>query len=319
MYYTFGSTLEIKILEIVNGKVNELNCDNIKYDRGTNAGITGNRFRMLSFSGDNNNPVICPSHESYDPYQRISISYNKCYELKPDPSTSQNNNQWSFSTYPNTLTTKRRGAGLSYVDNVGWWITGGTDNGFSTEILKIDNNGELTSSTFESNLPGNFYDHCQVTLNTTHVLIFGGNGKPNQGSKRAWIFNWETKHWRQLNSMQIPKDNPVCSKIPNTNTIMVIDRSIGLTEIFDTNDESWTFGPVISTTNSIFSSFEMNGNLMVLSGTDNHNNRYFYKYDNATWTKIDGGITTSTEYFDVLPVRDDICMDSSFDLNSINH
>jgi len=73
-----------------------------------------------------------------------------------------------------------------------WFITGGL-RGPGTKSFVYDFDDKLFE--YGSQLFDNKYDHCQVTVNDTHVFIGGGS------SIEAYLFNWKTQRWTFLDDM----------------------------------------------------------------------------------------------------------------------
>ena len=72
-------------------------------------------------------------------------------------------------------------------------------------------------------LPGPLMGHCQVQLNATCTMLFGGTSR-NQPSNRTWIFNWDTQYWKQMESMSEPSKEVICAVVPETTLVLVIEN-----------------------------------------------------------------------------------------------
>jgi len=119
-----------------------------------------------------------------------------------------------------------------------WWITGGRNDLEIPETSTLIFDGiEFQEGPF---LPVWKNDHCQVTVNDTHVFFTEGQ------SQDTFMFDWETQEWTFLES--IPTDRPLaaCGMINNPDIgpeILVVTTRDFSTYIFNLANQQWRQGP----------------------------------------------------------------------------
>jgi len=138
------------------------------------------------------------------------------------------------------LNTKRAKA-ASVVTQLGLWVTGGYDGKQHLDTTEIWSNGR---SKPHVRLPSTLQDHCLTPLNTTHVLLTGGE-KDWSAIADAFIYS-EEDGFIQIEDMKTPRNGHACYAIDD-NTVLVAggsyDKNANSTEILDLTSLTWSPGP----------------------------------------------------------------------------
>jgi len=119
-----------------------------------------------------------------------------CYELLSA------NDKWQPSlTLPNGPLYRHAS---SIIDGK-WLLTGGYGNGDYQSSTIIYDNGIFTPGPV---MPDYKHSHCQLTINSTHVIVVGG-------SSDTFLLNWSTQEWDVLPSAPFDRRNPACGLLNN--------------------------------------------------------------------------------------------------------
>ncbi len=155
---------------------------------------------------------------------------DNCYDYNPET------NSWTTSA---SLIHARSRPRSSFVDDV--WLVSGDNAGddddvpFTTEMW--------TGTSFEDGprLPTPMYDHCQFTINSTHVFFV-----ETYLTGQSFMLDWFAETWTELPGMTVDRTYPSCGLIKNPeNGLEVVVVQSGVSEIFNIRDESWRTGPPV--------------------------------------------------------------------------
>ncbi len=150
-----------------------------------------------------------------------------CYDY--DPAT----NTWEDS--PNLLY-DRFNAKASFVGGV-WLVSGDIDidDGETTEMW--------TGSGFEEGptLPRTMWDHCQLTVNSTHVLFAHSNSITFEPT---FLYDWQAEEFTFLEPQSELRQSPSCGVINNPeNGLEAVIAQDGRSEILNFGTMTWREGP----------------------------------------------------------------------------
>ncbi len=154
-----------------------------------------------------------------------------CYDYNPET------NSWITSA---SLIDTRFRPRSSFID--GNWLVSGDemvswdDVPLTTEIW--------TGTGFEPGplLPIEMTDHCQLTINSTHVFFADTHATGN-----AFLLDWNSQTWKELPPMTVDREHMSCGLINNPeNGIEAVIVEDGTTEIFNFREEAWRTGPTVS-------------------------------------------------------------------------
>jgi len=215
------------------------------------------------------------------------IKTDKCFELGPDYDDWQEVQPLPY------------GVNLDMESSVmgdKWLISGGME---VVDSLLV-HNGDL----FEPGLtmPYGQYGHCQVTVNSTHVLLTGG---ANQ------ILNWETKEFTVLDFAPNPRLDAACGFINSPNfgpevLIAAADKA----DIFSLTDLDWKSGPTLPLSVDYLASAQVDGGFVAVGGIYTPDKTYtdvIFKFDENVfeWIVLEETLDIPTAYGAVVAVPND--------------
>jgi len=126
----------------------------------------------------------------------------------------------------------------SVVTPLGLWVTGGYNGEYQyLDTTEIWSNNQ---SQPHVRLPEGLQGHCLTSLNTTHLLLTGGDTDTDYITAAAYLYS-EEDGFTRIEDMKTPRDSHGCSVI-NGNTVIVSGGG-ARTEFLDLNSLSWTDGP----------------------------------------------------------------------------
>ncbi len=132
----------------------------------------------------------------------------------------------------------------SVVDSATWLVTGGWDGSMVFDTTEVWRDGEFTPG---PRLPQPLYGHCQLTVNSSQVLVLGGyNGTGYSPS--VYLLDWqggEGGDWRQLAEFSEHLHVDACGLIENSlnGQELVALPDHDSCQIYNFRDDAWRAGP----------------------------------------------------------------------------
>lgn len=234
----------------------------------------------------------------------VSPYVDSCYEY------SFSNDEWSKSA---PLGDTRYAAASSLLANGSWFVHGGHE-------------GLRTSDLFEGNsfIPGpdsphQYYKHCLVQVNSSHLFITGGVYE----SSSSYFLNVDTKEWIQMPDMAASvRFDHACGLVENGNgerEIVVAGGDAGGTfgssmvssEIFSLTNMEWRDGPDFPIDVNGAASVQLSQSFLVVGGFSHGESSYLdgiYEFDrlNYTWSKKNQTLKTARRYHTAILLPNDL-------------
>ncbi len=189
--------------------------------------------RAIGGLGFKEKPILCGG------YQNDAFS-NKCYSLE--------NNEWVSSASMNSV---RAYAAASQLKDGKLLVTGGYDaSGSDTNSAEM-----LTEEGWESNIPSlpvTISFHCMVTVNSTTVMVIGGNQNGPYYSGKTFYFTFGEEIWNEGPELKNKRFDHNCGKIrrdKDSQELSIIvaggydDSYLSSVEILDEGSNEWQTGP----------------------------------------------------------------------------
>ncbi len=188
-------------------------------------------------------PVLCGGGQS------TSTFLSKCFVLgRPDPAGSL-----SVARY----------AAASVVVNNGktLWVTGGKSGSDvvhnSTDLMEfLDTSMHFLESNKGFKLPKSLYGHCLEKVNSSSVILYGGEGESSVLNNKTWTISWPinpSEAWINMAPMAYARKNHACGVLngPSEGAVVVVAAggtlisgdATDIVEFFLVGDENWKLGP----------------------------------------------------------------------------
>jgi hypothetical protein len=212
-------------------------------------------------------------------------------------------------------------------------VTGGIDGSGSY----LNSAEMLTEEGWESNIPSlpvTIRYHCMVTVNSTTVMVIGGN-QNYLGSRKTFYFTFGEEHWTEGPKLKYRRAHHSCGKIRRNKesqemSIIVAGGSdrdfsyLSSVEILHEGSNEWQFGPELpfGITNSQMVEAQ-NGGVVLIGGESSSvdNLDTLYQLPNAgwdsVWTKMQQKLKTGRRHLMAFLVPDNIVECSPLHNNSI--
>ncbi len=217
-----------------------------------------------------------------------------CYDYNPA------DNSWITSA---NMINERLGPRSSFIGGI--WLVSGDGPGDDEFPLTSE---MWTGTEFEPGptLPIPFTDHCQLTINSTHVFF-----ADTWNTRRAFLLDWYSQTWTELPPMTVERLYMSCGVINNPeNGIEAVIVEGGVTEIFNFRDETWRIGPTVEVFGD--AGFAQVGDTFVVVGgysfDETNESDKIYKFDhiNYEWILMSQRLQVPRrEYPGVVAVPDD--------------
>ncbi len=147
---------------------------------------------------------------------------NECYDYDPASQT------WSNAA---GMLQSRYSPRASFMQDI-WLVTGDDDPSSSSTSDMSAGLGFVAGPI----LPHAMRDHCQLTINSTHVF-FAGNGY-------AYLYDFVAFHWTEIPAMSTLRSYPSCGLLNNPdNGLEAVVAEDETSEIFSFSALSWRDGP----------------------------------------------------------------------------
>jgi hypothetical protein len=257
-------------------------------------------YSAIGGLGFKENPVICGGRQNYD-------WSDWCYTLE--------NNEWVSSVSMNSV---RYDAAATQLKDGKLLVTGGEDWTFSD----INSAEMLTEEGWESNnipsLPVNISNHCMVTVNSTTLLVIGGNQNVLDSGK-TYFFTFGEESWTEGPELKIKRFHHSCGKIKRDemsqemSIIVVGGSALSSVEILDEGSNEWQTGPELPF--DIYDSQmieDLNGGVVLIGGQSSLSERLDTLYQlphggqDAGWTKMEQKLKTGRSQHTAFLVPDNI-------------
>ena len=168
-----------------------------------------------------------------------STERNVCYKYDSEADL--------WNPAPSLITARDQAAG-TMLSSTEWWVTGGEadyDTLNNTEIF------DGTSFMPGKNLPDFRHGHVLVSVNDSHVMLFGDD---DETTNKAWIFDKTLEEWTPIADMIYPRENVQGGRVRFENGSVAVvaagGQGVPFTEIYFLEEEEWNLAgnsPLIST------------------------------------------------------------------------
>ena len=222
-------------------------------------------------------------------------------------------NQWEEV---DSLQEVRTQAASSMVNSATWFITGSNDGSDppsdTTEVWSSE--GEFVG--FGPDLPLPLRGQCQITVNSSYVLILGGNDG-TAATTNFFMLDWREAEWREpLPDLQSATDKDVCGLIENSENgqEIVVMGDAATCHIYNFRNNSWRPGPLFegpdSTLSESSATVQLNKNFVFLGGylgnaltTDSI---YGFDQENYRWVQKAATLSSTKRGAIAIAVPDDL-------------
>ncbi len=176
---------DIDTCEVINLESSATTCKNLPNFPATFYGAIGGL-------GFNENPIICGGNQN-------NTFSNRCYSLE--------NNEWVSSGSMNSVSAY---VGAAQLQDGTLLVTGGWNGQESLNVTEM-----LTEGGWESNIPSlpvTIYAHCIVSVNSTTVMVIGGNQNDKTEGK-TFYFTFGELRWTEGPALKYKRSYHSCGKI----------------------------------------------------------------------------------------------------------
>jgi len=192
---------------------------------------------------------------------------DQCYELGPDL------REWVELL---SLPTSQNDEMKSSVIDGKWVISGGDTD--PTSLVVFD--GIFTPS---PSMPFEKKNHCQLTLNSTHIFFTAGEGD----TLATFMLDWPTQEWIVLDD--IPSGSmsePACGFVKTPLGQEVVLASDTRSFIFSLDDMQWREGPLLPEDLDNLTNVQLNNYFLVVGGLNrgNYEEDTIYRFDPNSYT-----------------------------------
>jgi len=182
------------------------------------------------------------------------FKHDECFELGPDL------REWV--EIPPLPIAEMDSMKSSVIDQK-WVISGGSGQNAHASLQVYD--GIFTPS---PNMPFEKFDHCQLTLNSTHIFFTAGYGDRSA----TFMLNWPRQEWIILDDMHASDNmiNPACGFVKSPSLgqeIIIAGDTTSL--IFSMTDLEWREGPLLPEDLADFTNLQLNNEFLAIGGMDN--------------------------------------------------
>jgi N-acetylneuraminic acid mutarotase len=247
------------------------------------------------------NPILCGGVQN-------GAYSNKCYSLE--------NNEWVSSA---SLNSARGYAAAAQLQDGKLLVTGGYDGSASLNSAEM-----LTEEGWESilpSLPVIIYGHCMVTVNSTTVMVIGGE-QNGRYSGKTFYFTLGEKPWTEGPELKNKRGWHSCGKIRRNKesqemSIIVAGGYNGSflpsVEILDEGSNEWQTGPELPFGIDLSQMVEdQNGGVVLIGGLSssfvNLDTLYQLSHggQDTVWTKLEQKMKTGRQDHTAFMVPDNI-------------
>ena len=241
----------------------------------------------------NGRPRVCGGHNSE------VVAFSDCYEYLYET------NQWQ---QVESLQMGRAAPGSSLVDSETWLISGGYDSlaqaTETTEVWEAEEQG----FTYATDLPQTLFNHCQLTINSSHVMILGGANDTSEWTS-VYMLDWRNAEWLPpLPDAPATINGDACGLITNSENgqEVVVLHASNVVSIFNFRDNAWRDGPELEeeTLSIDMETVQLSKTFVMLGGYvgDNICTDSVYEFDEEEYRWVRKGATLSEEKRAVIPI-----------------
>jgi len=171
-----------------------------------------------------------------------------------------------------------------------WWITGGTDETYTrVQQTWLFDGLEFVDGPL---LPGEKAEHCQVTINSTHIFFTGGF------SLDTFMYNIESEEWITLENAPMDFASPACGLLQNPSIgpeILVVHFARSF--VFSLTDLQWRDEPQLALPISVERpSYTQLSDGFVAVGGSHSSVAYKFSQETYEWEQLEEELTTEIEY-----------------------
>jgi hypothetical protein len=264
-------------------------------------------FAAIGGLGFKGNPIVCGGRQN-------GVLSKKCYSLE--------NNEWVSSASMNSV---RDAAATAQLKDDKLLVTGGK-NGSGSFLNSAE---MLTEEGWESNIPSlpvSIYAHCMVTVNSTTVMVIGGE-QNGQFSGKTFYFTFGEESWTEGPELKNKRGWHSCGKIRRNKesqemSIIVAGGYVGgssrlsSVEILYEDSNEWQTGPELPFEIDVSQMVEdQNGGVVLIGGYspsfgnfDTLDTLYQLPHggQDAVWTKMEQKMKTGRRQHTAFLVPDNI-------------
>jgi hypothetical protein len=259
-------------------------------------------FAPVGGLGFNENPIVCGGAQK-DNYS------NRCFSL--------NNNEWVLVE---SMSSERGYAAGRNLEDGNYLVIGGiSDSGFFLETAEM-----LTAQGWDSKvppLPVTLIYHCMVTINSTTVMIIGGQ-QSSGNPEWTFYFNFGNERWTWGPELKQGRTGHSCGRIKKDEdsqemSIIVAGgedgRPLSSVEILDEGSEEWRTGPNLPLS-ILWSQMveDQSGGVILIGGSSDFNSSMDTLFhlshggQDAVWTQMEQKLKIGREFHTGFLVPDNI-------------
>jgi len=173
-------------------------------------------------------------------------------------------------------------------DSDTWWLTGGSDGNFQSQQTWLFDGQQFVDGPL---LPEEKSQHCQVTVNSTHVFITGGN------TYGTFMYNIDLEEWIILEDSPVPLVEGACGLLenPTFGPEILVARS-QKSYIFSLTDLTWRDDPEfpLPKVTMNLSYAQLSDGFAAIGGSGT-SEVYKFSQDSYSWERLDDELTRPRE------------------------
>ena len=146
----------------------------------------------------------------------------------------------------------RQNPGSVMIDEDNWWIAGGYGSGtyYDSSIIY---DGKTRAFYPGPRLPDSLGKFCLAAINSTTYFLAGGGHAQGYASRKAYLLDWASETWTEVDSMQTKREHHSCNVVGNkvivTGGFSTDVGYVGGSEAFNLETMRWGPGPDIPNEN----------------------------------------------------------------------
>jgi len=288
LFYTCFSSTELTKIVVIGGYTNERQISNVEIVDLSGKGLTCPQipdypleidlFTAVFYDGK---IIACGGYDG--------DVLDDCFTLGPDLT------RWNQIV---PLIDGKRSRMASSIIDTKWFISGGFRNSGSLKSTLVFDGSQFSEG---PELPALKRDHCQVSINVTHMFF-------TNGGAGAFTFDWENQEYGFVDDIPSSIYDGSCGVINNANhglEVLVVDESFSY--IFSLTHLEWRDGPKLPV--STVDSFPVQLNYGFLSiggqvGSSYHSGIYRFDENAYDWVLEAEQLETPRRYAAAVAVPD---------------